>query len=50
MLAGAEQVERLRRTLIDWMSSRLLGPYDDAFHEKRSRIGRRHVQIGLGQQ
>jgi signal transduction histidine kinase len=49
MLSGPTQVERLRTTLIDWMSSGLLGPYDDAFHEKRSRIGRRHVQIGLAQ-
>jgi signal transduction histidine kinase len=47
VLAGPEQVERLRRTLIDWMSTGLLGPLDDRFYEKRSRIGRRHVQIGL---
>jgi signal transduction histidine kinase len=49
MLSGPEQVERLRKTLIDWMSTGLLGPYDDAFHDKRSRIGHRHVQIGLAQ-
>ncbi|HSN26507.1 MAG TPA: HAMP domain-containing sensor histidine kinase, partial [Kofleriaceae bacterium] len=29
--------------------SGLLGPYDDGFYEKRSRAGRRHVQIGLQQ-
>ncbi len=50
MLSGPEQVERLRVTLIDWMSTGLLGPYDEGFYEKRSRIGRRHVQIGLKQQ
>ncbi len=50
VLSGPEQVERLRRTLIDWMSSGLLGPYDEKFHDKRSRIGRKHVQIGLKQQ
>jgi signal transduction histidine kinase len=50
VLSGPEQVERLRVSLIDWMSSGLLGPYDDKFYEKRSRIGRRHVQIGLEQQ
>lgn len=50
VLKGPEQVERLRRTLIDWMSSGLLGPYDLEFNEKRSRIGRRHVTIGLAQQ
>jgi len=50
VLTGPEQVERLRVTLIDWMSSGLLGPHDDRFYEKRSRIGRRHVQIGLAPQ
>jgi signal transduction histidine kinase len=50
VLSGPEQVERLRRTLIDWMSTGLLGPHDEKFYEKRSRIGRRHVQIGLPQQ
>ncbi|HTR50782.1 MAG TPA: protoglobin domain-containing protein [Kofleriaceae bacterium] len=49
ILTGPAQVERLRRTLVDWMSTGLLGPYDDRFYEKRSRIGRRHVQIGLAQ-
>lgn len=47
ILTGPEQIERLRVTLIDWMSTGLLGPYDDRFYDKRSRIGRRHVQIGL---
>ena len=31
------------------MESGLRGPYDDAFYQRRSRIGRRHVQIGLAQ-
>jgi two-component system, NtrC family, sensor histidine kinase HydH len=50
VLASPEQVARLRTTLIDWMATGLVGPYDDKFYEKRSRIGRRHVQIGLAQQ
>jgi len=50
VLSGPAQVERLRVTLVDWMSSGLLGPHDERFYEKRSRIGRRHVQIGLDQQ
>ncbi|HEY5952377.1 MAG TPA: protoglobin domain-containing protein [Kofleriaceae bacterium] len=50
VLSGPEQVERLRGSLIDWMSTGLLGPYDEKFYEKRSRVGRRHVQIGLAQQ
>lgn len=47
LLASPAQVERLRTTLIDWMSTGLLGPHDEAFYEKRTRIGRRHVAIGL---
>ena len=50
VLQGPEQVERLRVTLIAWMSSGLLGPYDAVFEDKRSRIGRVHVRIGLAQQ
>jgi signal transduction histidine kinase len=50
VLSGPDQVERLRCTLIDWMASGLLGPYDRAFNEKRARIGRVHVRIGLAQQ
>jgi signal transduction histidine kinase len=47
LLAGPEQAELLRVTLIDWMSTGLLGPHDDRFYERRSRIGRRHIAIGL---
>ena len=50
VLTGPEQIERLRVTLIDWMSTGLLGPWDERFYEKRSRIGRRHVAIGLQHQ
>jgi len=50
VISGKDQVDRLKCSLVDWMSSGLLGPYDDKFYEKRSRIGRRHVQIGLAQQ
>jgi signal transduction histidine kinase len=49
VIRGPEQTERLRCTLIQWMASGLLGPFDERFYEKRSRIGRRHVQIGLAQ-
>lgn len=50
VLSGPAQIERLRISLIDWMSSGLLGPYDERFYEKRTRIGRRHVVVGLGSQ
>jgi signal transduction histidine kinase len=49
VLSGPAQVARLKGTLVEWMASGLLGPYDDAFYEKRARIGRRHVEIGLAQ-
>jgi two-component system, NtrC family, sensor histidine kinase HydH len=50
VLTGPEQIERLRVSLIDWMSTGLLGPWDERFYDKRSRIGRRHVSIGLRHQ
>jgi signal transduction histidine kinase len=49
ILGGTGHATRLHATLVDWMSTGLLGPYDEAFHAKRSRIGRRHVEIGLDQ-
>jgi two-component system, NtrC family, sensor histidine kinase HydH len=49
VLSGPPQGDRLRATLIDWMSSGLRGPYDEQFYAKRSRIGGRHVEIGLPQ-
>jgi signal transduction histidine kinase len=47
---GEPQIERLRQTLVAWMGSGLLGPHDEAFYERRARIGRIHVEIGLPQQ
>lgn len=47
VLGGPEQVARLRRGLIDWMSTGLLGPHDDRFHEQRARTGHRQVALGL---
>jgi signal transduction histidine kinase len=47
--AGGAQLSGMRAALIDWMSSGLLGPYDAAFHERRARIGRRFIAIGLPQ-
>lgn len=46
---GTAQVERLKKTLVGWMESGLAGPHDEAYFEKRSRIGRVHVEIGLPQ-
>jgi two-component system, NtrC family, sensor histidine kinase HydH len=47
---GKEQIERLKRTLIAWLDSLLLGPHDAAYLEAHSRIGRVHVRIGLPQE
>jgi signal transduction histidine kinase len=47
---GAAQIARLKHTLVEWIISGLAGPHDESFYERRSRIGRRHVAIGLPQQ
>jgi two-component system, NtrC family, sensor histidine kinase HydH len=47
---GPAQVTRLKVTMVDWLTSGLLGPHDELYYERRSRIGRRHVAIGLPQQ
>src|SRR5687767_4924021 len=42
---GESQVGRLKVTLKEWMDSMLLGPWDEAYYERRARIGRVHVRI-----
>ncbi len=46
---GAEQVERLKRTLERWLDEFFTGPWVEAYYENRARIGRMHVRIGLPQ-
>jgi signal transduction histidine kinase len=47
-LSGGEaQVARLKRSLADWLETAFSGPWDDAYFERRTRIGRVHVWIGL---
>ena len=41
------QVERLKRTLAQWALELLEGPWDEAYYERRERIGRVHVQVAL---
>ena len=43
------QIERLKGTLQVWMRLLLEGPWDEAYYEKRARIGRTHVKINLPQ-
>lgn len=46
---GERQVGQLKDTLVRWMNDAFQGPWDDAWVERRARIGRVHVQIGLPQ-
>lgn len=49
VLQNEVQVSRLKRSLHDWLEGLLTGPYDEEYLEKRSRIGRVHVKVGLEQ-
>lgn len=46
---GESQVGRLKITLKAWMDMLLTGPWDEAYYERRARIGRVHVRIALPQ-
>jgi len=46
---GESQVGRLKVALEAWLDSLLRGPWDEAYYERRARIGRLHVRIGLPQ-
>lgn len=41
------QIERLKLTLQQWMLDFLQGPHDEVYWERRTRIGRTHVRVGL---
>lgn len=47
---GAEQIARLKQTLLHWLDSVLLGPHGAAFVEAHSRIGCVHVRSALPQE
>lgn len=46
---GAAQIERLKKTLLTWVSELLSGPYDIDYILRRWKVGYRHVEIGLDQ-
>jgi signal transduction histidine kinase len=48
-LENESQVGRLKVTLVAWMGELLQGPWDEAYFQKRCRIGRVHVRIALPQ-
>lgn len=43
------QRDRLKKTLVSWMRQLISGPHDEAYLERRMKIGRVHVRIGLPQ-
>jgi two-component system sensor histidine kinase HydH len=46
---GSEQIQRLKQSLLRWIDEVFRGPHDDAYFERRARIGRIHVHINLPQ-
>jgi signal transduction histidine kinase len=46
---GAAQIARLKQSLLRWIDDLFMGPHDEAYFERRARIGRVHVQINLPQ-
>ena len=46
---GHVQIERLKQTLRRWLEELFLGPHDEAYLDRRARIGRVHVRIELPQ-
>ncbi len=46
---GAAQIARLKQSLLRWIDELFKGPHDEAYFERRARIGRIHVQINLPQ-
>jgi two-component system, NtrC family, sensor histidine kinase HydH len=46
---GESQVGHLKHTLVAWMNELFHGPWDQAYFERRARIGRKHVAIALPQ-
>jgi two-component system sensor histidine kinase HydH len=49
VLKSEAQVKRLKVSLEEWLEGLFTGPYDQSYLEKRARIGRVHVKVGLEQ-
>jgi PAS domain S-box-containing protein len=49
IFSGPEQIERLKGSLRDWLELLFRGPWDEAYYQRRARIGRVHVRIELPQ-
>ncbi|HWB00186.1 MAG TPA: protoglobin domain-containing protein [Pirellulales bacterium] len=46
---GAEQIARLKGSLIEWLRELVSGNYDAQYVGRRWKVGLRHVEIGLDQ-
>ena len=46
---GTVQIQRLKKSLLQWIDELFRGPHDEAYFQRRARIGRVHVQINLPQ-
>lgn len=46
---GEKSGTQLKASLVQWLNELFLGPWDEAYVERRMRVGRVHVQIGLPQ-
>ncbi|MCG8557640.1 MAG: protoglobin domain-containing protein [Proteobacteria bacterium] len=49
IVSEPQQIERLKGALRSWLKTLFAGTYDEAYFEKRARIGRTHVRIQLEQ-
>ena len=49
VFSGPDQIERLKGSLRGWLDLLFLGPWDEAYFERRARIGRVHVRMELPQ-
>jgi two-component system sensor histidine kinase HydH len=49
LVEGESMVGRLKVSLVAWMERLFAGPWDEAYFELRSRIGRVHVRINMPQ-
>jgi PAS domain S-box-containing protein len=49
VLRDEDQIKRLHESLVRWLGRLCSGPYDEAYFEERSKIGRVHVKVGLPQ-
>ncbi|MBW2190453.1 MAG: histidine kinase, partial [Deltaproteobacteria bacterium] len=49
ILRSEAQIARLKVSLAQWLEGLFSGLYDERYFEKRARIGRAHVKVGLEQ-